>query len=108
MTLTKGELIGMLSKKSGYYKKDIDALLKSYEDLIVELMSEVSMEEDISLQILQGIKVGCKVVPERDRVDPRTRELIKVKDTVKPFTIWTKDFRQSIQKPYDEKYLKGE
>ena len=103
MVITRELLIKRLADKSGYYQRDIRALLHSLDDVVLEYFDEVDSNEEVTLQLVKGIKVGCKVVEARDRVDPRTQEPIVVPATIKPFAKFSQDFRETIQTQYDAK-----
>lgn len=103
MTITREEMVKRLSEKSGYYMKDVRALLQCMDEVVFDALCEVTDEDDISVQLVQGIKVSTHVVPERDRVDPRTQEPIVVKATVKPACKFSQDYRIKLQDAYDNK-----
>ena len=101
MTITREDLIRKLSSKSGYYMQDVRHLLRCMDDVVFDELCKVTDEEDVSVQLVQGIKVSTHVVPERDRVDPRTQEPIVVKATVKPACKFSQDYRFKLQEAYD-------
>lgn len=103
MLITREALIKRLSEKSGYWQKDIRILLHCLDEVVLECFEEVTDDEDISIQLIQGMKCGCYVVPSRERVDPRTREPITCAPTVKPNVKFSQDFRKQIQDNYDMK-----
>lgn len=103
MTITREEMIDLLSEKSGYYQKDVRELLRCMDKVVYEKLCEVDGDNDVSIQLVQGIKVSAHVVPERDRVDPRTQEPITVKATVKPACKFSQDYRLKLQEAYDNK-----
>ena len=103
MTITREEMIDLLSEKSGYYKKDVRELLRCMDEVVFEQLCGVDDNNDVSIQLVQGIKVKAAVVPERDRVDPRTQEPITVKATVKPACKFSQDYRFKLQEIYDNK-----
>ena len=103
MLITREMLIKKLSDISGYYQKDIRTLLQALDEVIFECFNDVNDNEDISVQLVKGIKCGCKVVPERTRKDPRTQDDIICGATVKPFAKFSDDFRVVIQNQYDAK-----
>ena len=103
MTITREMMIKKLSDVSGYYQKDIRVLLQALDDVVFEYFNDVTDDEDVSIQLVKGIKCGCKIVPERTRKDPRTQEDIVCKATVKPFAKFSDDFRAAIQDQYDTK-----
>ena len=102
MTITRDEMIRRLSEKSGYYMKDIKTLLQAMDDVVFEALCEVDDDNDVAIQIVQGVKLKATVVPERDRVDPRTQEPIVVKATVKPACKFSQDIRIKLQEAYDK------
>ena len=103
MVITREKLIKRLANKSGYYEKDIRKVLHCLDDVVMECLSEVTNEEEISVQIVKGIKCGCKIVEPRRRVDPRDGSPIEISETVKPFAKFSEDFRQIIQENYETK-----
>ena len=103
MIITREQLIKRLSEKSNYYQKDVRNLLQCMDDVVFEALNEATLEDDIQIQIVTGIKVGCKIIGERDRIDPRTQKPIVVGETTKPFTKFSKDFRLKLQEAYDTK-----
>ena len=103
MHITREQLIRKLAEKSNYYQKDIRNLLQSLDEVVLECFDEATLDEEITLQVVQGIRFGCKIVPKRERIDPRDRSAIIVPETVKPFARFSEDFRDTIQNQYDEK-----
>lgn len=102
MTITREEMIKRLSERSGYYQKDVRHLLQCMDDVVFEAMCEATLDDEIQMQIVTGIKIGCKIVGSRERVDPRTQKPIVVDDTVKPFAKFSQDFRLKLQEQYDD------
>lgn len=103
MVITREMIIKRLSDKSGYYQKDIRVLLQSLDEVVFECFGEVTDDEEIMIQIAQGIKVGCSIQPERARKDPRTQEDIICKPTCKPKSKFSEEFRKAIQSQYESR-----
>ena len=103
MTITRENMIDLLSEKSGYWKKDVRELLKCMDEVVFENLCDADDDSDVSIQLVQGIKVSAHIVPERDRVDPRTQEPIVVKATVKPACKFSQDYKIKLQEAYDNK-----
>lgn len=101
MTITREDMIKKLSDKSGYYQKDIRMLLQCLDEVVFEELSGVTDDEEISIQLVSGIKVKTAIIPERDRVDPRNQKPITVKATVKPACKFSQDYRFKLQEVYD-------
>lgn len=103
MLITREMLIKSLSAKSGYYMKDIRVLLQCLDEVVLEYFGEATDNEDIMIQLVRGIKVGCSVQPERARKDPRTQEDIICQPTCKPKSKFSDEFRKAIQNQYEVK-----
>lgn len=103
MTITRENMIDLLSEKSGYYKKDVRHLLQCMDTVVFEELSKATLDNEVQIQIVSGIKCGVKIVESRDRVDPRTQEPIKVGETTKPFAKFSQDYRFKLQEAYDNK-----
>ena len=103
MLNSREQLIRKVAEKSGYWQKNVRDVFNCLNDVIPEYFSEVTDEEDVVIQLMQGIKLSVHVVPSRDRVDPRDRTPIVCKETVKPACKFSNEFRRTIQNNYDEK-----
>lgn len=103
MIITREMFVKLLSEKSGYYQKDVRNLLQCMDDVVFDAFNEATLEDDIQIQVVTGVKLGCKIVGERERVDPRTQQAITCGETTKPFTKFSKDFRFRLQEAYDNK-----
>lgn len=103
MTITKDQMARDLVDKTGYYLKDVKALLSAMDDLFEEYMSKVTDEEEVSVQLVRGMKAGVKIVPERERKNPKTGEPCVCLATAKPFAKFSVVFRDTIQKNYEDK-----
>lgn len=103
MTVTKDQMARDLAEKTGYYLKDVKTVLSAMDEVVKEYFAEVTDNEDVSVQIVEGVKLSCKVVPERERVNPATGEPVVCKATVKPGVKYSSVFRDTIQKQYDDK-----
>lgn len=103
MIVTKDRMARDLADRTGYYLKDVKTLLAAMDEVVKEYFAEVTDDDEISVQLVEGIKCGCKIVKSRERVDPRNRTPIVVPDTVKPFAKFSQDFRKYMQTQYDDK-----
>ena len=103
MIITREMMVKMLSERSGYYQKDVRNLLQCMDDVVFDALNEATLEDDIQVQMITGIKIGCKIVDKSERVDPRTQQPIIVGETTKPFAKFSEDFRLRLQEAYDSK-----
>ncbi len=101
MLITREMLIKRLSEKSGYWQKDVRNLLQCMDEVVLECFGEVTDDEDVIVQLVKGVRISAHVVPERERVDPRTQKPIICQETVKPACKFSDDFRQQIQENYE-------
>ena len=102
MNITREMLADKLSQKSGYYKKDIRYLLQCLDNVVVECFDEATEDEEITVQVVEGIKIECKILPRRDRVAPATQEPIVCEPAPKVFVKFSQPFKNKIQKRYEE------
>ena len=107
MTITKDIMARALAEKTGYYLKDIRTLLAAQDEFVKESFCEVTDDEDVVIQLVEGIKVGFKVVPERLRKNPQNQEDIVCKPTCKPLTKISDNLRETVQKAYEERKLES-
>ena len=103
MNITRDDLIRRLSERSGYFQKDLKKVFKALDDVVYDCFSEVTDEEEVLVQIVKGVKIGCAIQPERSRKDPRTQEDIVCKPCCKPKARYSEDFRKAIQENYESK-----
>ena len=99
--ITRDMMIKMLADKTGFYQRDIKTVFSAFDALVRECLSEVDDDTEIVVQLAEGVKAGFKVVPERQRRDPRTQEEITCKAQTKPFAIFSETFREKIQEAYE-------
>ena len=103
MTVTREDMVRKLSEKSGFYMKDVRFLLQCMDEVVFEELCNATLDEEVQIQMVSGIKCGCKIVESRERVDPRTQQPITVGETVKPFAKFSQDYRLKLQEAYDNK-----
>lgn len=103
MTVTREQLVKKLASETGFYQKDLRLVFDTLGDVMLEYFNKATEDDDILVQLFSGCKVGCSIVPERTRVNPRTQEKVICKPTVKPKAQFSMNFRRAIQENYDEK-----
>lgn len=103
MTITREKMIKRLSERSGYYQKDVRNLLQCMDDVVFEALCEATLDEEIQVQLVTGIKCGCKIMGERSRVNPQNQEPIVVGETTKPFAKFSRDMKFKLQEQYNSK-----
>ena len=107
MTITREEMIRKLSAKSKYHMKDIREVLHCMDEIVIEELSEVTPDDEVAIQIVQGVKLICEPVKERARKDPRNQNDIVCKATCKVKTKISDDLKEKMAESYDNKYNKN-
>jgi nucleoid DNA-binding protein len=107
MTVTREDLIRKLSAKSGYTMQDIRHLLHCMDDVVIDELYCVTPDEEVSVQIVQGVKLICEPLKERERKDPRNQKDIICRATCKIKTKISQDLKKKMVDNYDNKYNKN-
>lgn len=106
MVITREQLIRKLAEETGFWQKDMRIVFDKLGDVMLEYFNMATEEENIFVQVFEGCKIGCNIIPERTRIHPTTREEITCKPTVKPAAKFSVNFRNTIQENYDKKMAK--
>lgn len=81
--------------------KDVRNLLQCMDDVVFEALREVTDNEDVSVQLVQGVKLQCVSVPERQRKDPRDQSDITCKSTCKIKAKFSQDLKLKLAEAYE-------
>ena len=103
MTITRDEMVRKLSAKSGYNMKDIREVLRCMDDVVIEELGEVTPDDEVAIQIVQGVKLVCEPVKERQRKDPRNQKDIICRATCKVKAKISDDIKLKMQ---EKQFLK--
>ena len=104
MTVTREEMIRKLSAKTGYHIKDIREVLHCMDEVVLEELSEVTPDDEVAVQLVQGVKLVCEPVKERARKDPRNQNDIICGATCKVKAKISEDIKLKMAENYDNKY----
>lgn len=107
MTVTREDMVRKLSKKSGYRMQDIRQLLHCMDEVVFEELYEVTPDEEVAVQLVQGVKIICEPVKERMRRDPRNQNDVLCRATCKVKAKISEDIKLKMQENYDDKYNKN-
>ena len=107
MEITREQLIKLLADRTGYYQQDVRHVLNCLRDLIPELLSDVTKENDkVLVRLCEGIALRATFVDERERVDPRNRKPIVCPETIRLGTNYSEGLKNKVQEMYREKKAK--
>lgn len=102
--ITREMLIDELSKRLGFFKQDIRKVFTEFDNLVEEHLCRVDENtEEVSIQVVRGLKFSGKLVPERSRRDPRTNKPIICAPTVKLNGKVSETVKEVVQKAYEDK-----
>lgn len=101
MTITRENMIDLLSEKSGYWKKDVRELLRCLDEVVFDELCKVNDDEDVLVQLIQGVKLQCVSVPERQRKDPRDQSDITCPSTCRIKAKFSQDFKLKLAEAYE-------
>ena len=107
MTVTREDLIRKLSTESGYTMQDIRHLLNCMDTVVFNELSEVTPDEEVAVQILQGVKLVCEPIEERSRKNPKDQSDIVCSASCKVKTRISRDLKLKMAESYDSKYNKN-
>ena len=104
MTVKREDLIRKLSAKSGFTMQDIRHLLHCMDDVVFDELCEVTPDNEVAVQLVQGVKIFCTPVAQRERKNPRNQSDVVCPATCKLKTKISQDFKLKMAEHYDSKY----
>lgn len=107
MTITREEVIRKLSKKSGYQIQHIREVLHCMDDVVFEELCGVTPDEEVAIQIVQGVKLECIPVAARMGKNPASQEDIECSATCKVKARISRDMKEKLQAHYESTYNKN-
>jgi nucleoid DNA-binding protein len=107
MTITRDEMVRKLSAKTGYNMKDIREVLRGMDEVVFEELGNVTPDNEVAVQLVQGVKLVCEPVEERLRKDPRNQNDITCNATCKVKARISQDIKLKMQEIYDHKHNKN-
>lgn len=96
--LKRKELVDELSMRTGFYKKNIDAILDALDDVIVENMSAATKKDPSEIHLSLGFVFGGRYSPKHEARDPRTGETVMTPAKYIPYARFKTSFRKKINK----------
>ena len=102
MIITREKIAQDLSKRCGYYKKDVKILLNELDGLIKEYYSMATLEDEVRVKLIEGLILGCKIIEERERVNPQDRSPVICPETPRPIAKYTQDFKEKLFEQYEK------
>ena len=103
MEITREQLIDKVAKKADYWKKDVRKVFNALEDVLLECFDDIEEDNPISVRLLSFLALNGHIWGERERVDPRNREPIICKPSVRILGKVSDGFKAKAQERYDEK-----
>lgn len=104
--ITREQLIRKVAEESGYFQKDVRVVFNTLEDVLLECFDDIDEDNPISVRLLSFLALNGHVWGERERVDPRNRNPIICKPSVRILGKVSDGFKEKAQLRYDEKKAK--
>ena len=108
--MKKPELIEELSKRTGFFKKNVKEMVESYSDIIIEHFETAQFGADSEFHLAPGIVLKGTRKPAGEAKDPRTGEVIISPEKVIPSAVFKQSVRLKLYKKpkgYKKKKKKG-
>lgn len=103
MEITREQLIRKVAEKANYWQKDVRSVFNALEDVVLECFDDIDEDNPISVRLLSFLALNGTVWGERERVDPRNRNPIICKPSVRILGKVSDGFKAKAQERYDEK-----
>lgn len=97
MTITREEIISQVAAKCNFYKKHVQMVFDTLDEIVIDAFDNVTEDEDVTINLVNGIKLWGRCIPERDRVDPRDGSPIVCRPTVKVLCKQSPSFKAKLQ-----------
>ena len=105
--ITRDQIIKQISERCGFFQRDIKTVLSELDDIVEEhLMTVDEDNEEVAVQVIRGLKLIGRFVPERDRRDPRTNAPIVCSPTIRLHGKVSETIKQVVQHAYEKKSRK--
>ena len=103
MEITREQLIRKVAEKANYWQKDVRNVFNAIEDVVLECFDDIDEDNPISVRLLSFLALNGTIWGERERVDPRNRQPIVCKPSVRILGKVSDGFKSKAQERYDEK-----
>ena len=94
----KDDLVELLHKKTGFYKKNMLEVANALEEIIFECLQSATFKQDSELQLAPGVVLVGKRKPAGEAKDPRTGETIISPEKVIPSAVFKQSIRLKLHK----------
>lgn len=103
MEITREQLIRKVAEKANYWQKDVRNVFNAIEDVVLECFDDIDEDNPISVRLLSFLALNGTIWGERERVDPRNRQPIVCKPSVRILGKVSDGFKSKAQERYDDK-----
>ena len=94
--MKKPELIDELSKRTGFYKKNMKDVVDALADIVVEHFETATYDEPSELHIAPGVLICGRRTPEHESINPQNRETVITPEKVVPYPKFKPSIRQKL------------
>ena len=96
MKLHRKDVISELARRSDFYKNHTEVFVDALEEMLLDILSQATLDEEIEIQLTKGFIVGAIKKPSYDSVDPRNQTPIVVPERIMPYAKFTQTFKEKV------------
>ena len=94
--INQDDVVDVLNKKTGFYKKDLRIVMNALEETLVEYMATATHEKPSEIRLFHGWKIGAKLLPERAVKDPRNGADVMTPEKLLPYCRFETTLKQKL------------
>lgn len=95
-TYTKDILIKSIAKECRMSAGTVHAVYHKLEEIIARLLSSANENTDIVIRLFEGITIDSSYVPETEKLNNLTGEIIMASSKIKPKVNITRNYREKL------------
>ena len=96
MKLYRKDVISELAHRGDWYKNHTEAFLDALEEMLLDVLSQATLDDKVEIQLTKGFVVGATKNPPYDAVDPRNQTPIIVPERIVPYARFSQTFKEKI------------
>ena len=103
MVVTREMMVKRLAEKSGFYQQDIRHVLHCMDEAVDEYMNDYTDDEEVAIQLVEGLKLCCKVTEPQNKYDLKTGQISMCEPMVKVYARVSDTLKKNMRQRYRER-----
>lgn len=96
--ITKEEIIRSIAKKANIGAHDVKCVYNELENFIFDALCSVNEEQDICIKLFEGVSLGGRYVPQKNKQNNLTGKVSLVSEKIKPKFNITRSYCEKLNK----------